>query len=587
MAENPSNPGSYTIIPLKCNNGVQRDGTKYDSQSYIDAQWNRFYEGVPVMMGGCQVLFPGENEVIGTMLGFSLSDKLYVYYATYSNLKFFVLQRGTTVVQNNVDITPAPTNWNPSDINNLWTMSIYSFTDNTTGILSTYSYIFAHVSAQRTDIASSAAGPIFYLPAATGGTPTQVLAIVGYNGSEDDAVPIIEPLTVTGGIIFVSPVMVAYGDNGTIFWNDNTDPVGSAWPIAPFTGSSSLPATPGNSAVIASAKIVTAATSRGGVLFWTLDELVRSEFGSVTAQVGGQTVTYSTFSSQSVQTNISILGKNSVVQYDQMFYWPGVDQLYYYNGIVNTLPNNTNNDWFFNNINTAAAQKIFGTVVPRFKELWWFYPRLPFTPAEGGDMSDQENNAVLIYNLAEQSYYDCTIPPDAPREGVYPWTRSAGIRSSANFPYPIWADNTVVPIRTGGISQPSIPIWMHEYGTDYVISAEQRYAIPAYFQTKLFDLWSANPQSSNLMFTWRVVLDFLQTNDMTLTISVQEYPNSVPEYYGPYLFNNNPAAENYQKYIDLDIQAPLTSFIFASNITGGSYHMGKPLLYIAEGDPFI
>jgi hypothetical protein len=55
---------NYIVIPLEAEPGIQRDGTKFASKSYIDGQWCRFYMGKPRKMGGYELIDSGNNEII-------------------------------------------------------------------------------------------------------------------------------------------------------------------------------------------------------------------------------------------------------------------------------------------------------------------------------------------------------------------------------------------------------------------------------------------------------------------------------------------------------------------------------------------
>jgi hypothetical protein len=124
---------------------------------------------------------------------------------------------------------------------------------------------------------------------------------------------------------------------------------------------------------------------------------------------------YDIISSQS-----SILSSQSVIEYDGIYYWCGVDRFLMYNGVVKEIPNSMNQNWFFDNLNYNQRQKVWATKVPRYGEIWWFYPR--------GDAT--ECTDVIIYNIREQTWYDAGSAIGA--------KRSAGYFSQV-ISYPIWA----------------------------------------------------------------------------------------------------------------------------------------------------
>jgi hypothetical protein len=567
----------YSIINIQSKNGVQRDGTEFNSPCYIDAQWNRFWEGTPKKIGGCQLLQKGNTTVVGSMFSYLVDNKVDIYTGRYNSVTMFSITKQNQTPSNILDITPTDTsNWNPLSEKNLWDFDIYTSAEGGGSVLESVSYLYAHVAENRQDTASAEEGPIFATSASTPGTLQPILA----QTSSIDT----EPLLVSGGVVFSSPVMVAYGNSGTIYWSDESDDPTNPWPLYARGADNQLPA---NIAILSNTKIVKGVPYRGSIIFWSLHELISATYNVITVSIDDpeqKQIAYPTFSSNVIERGISIMSPNSVIQYNNMIYWPGIDQFYEFNGVVGSMLNHTNSDWFYKNINTQASAKVWGVAQPRYKELWWFYPRLPYTPPEGKTMADQECNAVIIHNLETKDWYDCTIPPDAPLNGVYPWTRSAGISASSNYPYPVWADNTTVQINYNIGSQSTKPIWTHEIGTDYVLSDTQRFAIPAYFTTSYYTLWDSNPSLSNYLYVQRIAPDFVQSGDMTVTINSKKYPNSVLDNTSPILFSDDPESANYKEYIDFETQNGLVSFTFASNVLNGDYHMGKPQLYFGKGD---
>jgi hypothetical protein len=92
-----------------------------------------------------------------------------------------------------------------------------------------------------------------------------------------------------------------------------------------------------------------------------------------------------------------------------------------YNGVVKEIPNNMNQNYFFDNLNYDQRQKVWVTKVPRFGEIWWFYPR--------GDAT--ECTDAIIYNVRENTWYDAGLAVGS--------QRSAGYFSQV-FAFPVAAD---------------------------------------------------------------------------------------------------------------------------------------------------
>jgi hypothetical protein len=97
--------------------------------------------------------------------------------------------------------------------------------------------------------------------------------------------------------------------------------------------------------------------------------------------------------------------------------------------VVKEIPNAMNQNYFFDNLNYDQRQKVWATKVPRFGEIWWFYPR--------GDAT--ECTDAVIYNVRENTWYDAGEARGA--------QRSAGYFSQV-FAYPVAADWDVSTAET-------------------------------------------------------------------------------------------------------------------------------------------
>ena len=77
-----------------------------------------------------------------------------------------------------------------------------------------------------------------------------------------------------------------------------------------------------------------------------------------------------------------------VIEYDGIYYWAGTDRFLMYNGVVAEVPNTQNFNYFFDNLNYVQRQKVWVSKVPRWGEIWWFFP--------SGDSTECNDAAYLI-----------------------------------------------------------------------------------------------------------------------------------------------------------------------------------------------
>jgi hypothetical protein len=104
------------------------------------------------------------------------------------------------------------------------------------------------------------------------------------------------------------------------------------------------------------------------------------------------------FSLQELADNISIISPQSVQVVNNIVYWMGKDKFYAYSGRVDTLPTTLRNH-VFNNINYNQVDQIISGTNDAWNEIWWMYPTA----------DSNYNNAYVIYNFLEQSWYYGTI----------------------------------------------------------------------------------------------------------------------------------------------------------------------------------
>jgi hypothetical protein len=241
--------------------------------------------------------------------------------------------------------------------------------------------------------------------------PTTGLYVLTQVVDSHGAQPTYQPIDVSGGVVVLHPFVFVYSNYGRL-QNNSVDFSSTATDKQTFNDWNGPTA---NDVNMAASKIVRGFPIRGGTaspsgLFWATDSLVRVSFTA-------QSPYYWRYDIVANQT--SIMSSNSVVDMDGVFYWMGVDRFYLYNGTVKVLPNDKNVNYLFDNLNYSQRQKVWATKVPRFNEIWFFYPRGTST----------ECNDAIIYNVKDAVWYDAGMAEGA--------RRSCGYMTEV-FPYPVW-----------------------------------------------------------------------------------------------------------------------------------------------------
>lgn len=351
-------------------------------------------------------------------------------------------------------------------------------------------------------------------------------------------------IEVSGGIVMLFPYLFAYGNNGLI---ENC----AAGDFSNWTSADS------NKNNVSSTKVIKGLPLRGGTtspagLFWTLDSVVRVTYAPTT--VGTQTFywKYDLITQQS-----SILSSQCVIEYDGIFYWCGTDRFLAYNGVVQEVENKQNFNYFFDNLNYRQRQKVWVSKVPRWGEIWWFFP----------SGTSEECNDAIIYNVREKVWYDAGQALGA--------RRSAGVFSEV-FRRPIWAGNVE---NTAG----QYTLWQHETGTNEVYTNRVN-AIDSYFETNVIGaragLVGAVEQPGDNVWTRceRIEPDFVQVGDMEVVITGKSYADDADDPSDPYTFSPDTLK------IDMKEQRREMRMKFRSNTQNGDYFMGRTLLSLDVGD---
>ena len=512
--------------------GIKRDGTKFEGNHYVDGQWCRFQRGLPRKMGGYRAL---QDQLDGIARGMHIHNHnayTYVHIGTSDGVFRFRLEQNgnSSIVTNRTD---------PSFVANdnaLWQFDVAFNTTNA------QNEILAHYAPNLEDISSDAAGQLY----------------AGFDNGTAPLTPV-SGITVSGGIVALAPYVFAYGSDGFVQWS-------RAGYTDDWTGGDS------GAARVTSQKIVKGLPLRSGAgnapsgLFWSLDSVIRATYVGSTAVFQFDTIT-----SQS-----SILSSQSVIEYDGIYYWCGVDRFLMFNGVVREVPNSLNLNWFYDNLNFNQRQKVFAVKVPRWGEIWWCYPRGSAT----------ECTHAVIYNVRENTWYDTVLPATGRSAGQYAQVFSSplmiGVIDTETTQYRITEDGD---LRITEDDDPRIindpkgyVVWQHEFGTDEINGSQIR-PIPSYFETADMSLIASDQPQNMAMRVEFLEPDFVQSGNMTVQITGRANAKAGEVTSDPQTIYATLTEKQQQLVYFREIRRELR-FRFESNTVGGNYQMGQVIAHI-------
>jgi hypothetical protein len=562
------------LYPLDVKPGIKRDGTIFDSEVFTDGTWVRFQRGRPKKIGGFRRISNMMQGPVRKNLTWSRGDLNAIY--GFSSSKIEMLLVDENVLGSSI-IDRTPSGFTPN-ANIVWSVD----TQYDDAVSSTGTVVLAHASQSLSNIDDSTSSKPYLGLASSNGIFTQIA----------------DAPAVSGGVFAIPPYTVVHGSDGFIAWSDANQP--QVWP-----GSSGNIGDAGADRITGS-KIVKGLPLRSGrgvaALLWSLDSVIRMDW------VGGQAIfQFSVVSSQS-----SILSQNSVIEYDGTYFWVGIDRFMYYDSVVRELPNDMNQNYFFDNLNYSQRQKIHAVKIPRYGEIWWFYPSGAST----------ECDKAVIFNVREKTWYDAEL------------SRSAGFYSQV-LHYPVWSNNlntvviklpsltnfnvndrvtgaastatgTILSIDTvyktitlGNVSGTFIILetitsssggsqinsfvdtystgqaYQHEFGKDQ-IEGDFQTALESSITTQDFSLVNAGTNYWTRIS--RIEPDFDQVGDMSVEVIGQEFANSPPDSVNGYPFTGS------TEYIDMREQHRHLRLKFISNAVGGSFEMGRIMIHLEQGD---
>jgi hypothetical protein len=653
------------VFALDTKPGVQRDGTVFDKQFYNSGRWVRFQRGRPRKIGGFREIV---NDLAGPSRGIYLNPQQNfnnVFNGYAGGLQLLPINNAGT----GSGITDMTLTGFTANVNNLWQFDAFfdvsgsgnnlllahpgqngtlidnnvntpvlggNITGTSMAPIGVFTQVAATITSGSPNITLTAANILIGAGQSVSGTgipsgatvvsiSTTALVISAPATANGSSITLTfdNVISVSGGVVTLHPYVFVYGNDGLI----RNSSAGNAndWVSADA-----------NEVSAATGKIVQGLPVRGGSnapsgLFWSLDSLIRVSY------IGGvgtppQFWRYDLISSQS-----SILSSQSVIEYDGVYYWCGVDRFLLYNGVVKEIPNTFNQNYFFDNLNYDAREKVWVTKVPRFGEIWWFYPRGNAT----------ECTDAIIYNVRENCWYDAGESPGAQRSAGFfsqvfhypitadwntnasggiltaiitnagsgytngtfnntPLTGGAGTGATANITvaggivtsvvinghgvnYAV--GNTLSASLAGGAGfvltvstlMSFVSLFQNEIGTDKV-SGSTALAIESFFETNDLGWVAGGPSQpapvgdNKWLRLERVEPDFVQSGVMELYVTGRSFAQSSDVTSTAYTFGPN------TNKIDMREQRRELRLKFVSNVAGGDYQLGKVILDADVGD---
>ncbi|CAB4122599.1 hypothetical protein UFOVP37_33 [uncultured Caudovirales phage] len=602
---------------LRSQPGIKRDGTKFDGEFYTDGQWVRFQRGLPRKIGGYRSISKYLTEISRGFMSFTQQLLQYCHSGGPSTLERFTIDasKNSSLISNRTPVAVAAKGTvtltggasgavNGITVNSVQIMSgAVSFT---TDLATTAAAVATNINLNTSipDYTASAVGAVITITAVTANGTTNGYALVATtttitatstdmaNGSDaltaSDAnkwmfqaefdsstqynsllahvspngrclcndlggqifygdllgtaplksVQLPAGANVTGGIVALHPFLFYYGTAGIIGWSVAGEPTN-------LTGSGSGIARVWSQKIVKGMPLRAGAGSAPAGLFWAYDAVIRATF------TGGSAV----FQFDTIATDTSILSADSVVDYDGVFFWAGVDRFFMFNGVVRDVPNQMNINYFLEGLNPQQHSKVFAWKVPRFGEIWWAYPK--------GDAT--ECTHAVIYNVRENTWYDTALPESG---------RSAGGYNNA-FMSPILVD--AVPTASG------YRTWVHEQGVD-MIDGTLAEPIQSYFETA--DLSPVAQGSNEYMRISIIEPDFVQNGPMTVQVTGRANARA-PEVYSSIFTFPDQASQPYEQIVMLKEQRRELRLRFESNALYGDYQMGQIIGHLETGDKTV
>jgi hypothetical protein len=518
-------------VPLVYKPGIQRDGTDFQDQYCIDGQWIRFVNGQIKKMKGNQELHKPIGVKATYLYVYNTANGYNLIYCSNGQVNRCITDLNTVSNDKKVlDIQDDPAR--------MWQATKFIGNDG-------QPYLALLTTLNGYGMLSTINGTLFWK-----------------SMTNDDDFQTVDSLVnlASGGILFSNPCLYVYGNNGTILRSRTDNPLD-------FKGGDS------GEYKISENKLIFGASIRGGnnspsFLFWTENSVI------YLTNVADPTNTKQPvdFQREEITTNSSLMSSQSVVQYDSLFFWLGTDRVFIYNGIVDSIKNDVNFEFFLENVDLTKRQKIYGYKVARYGEVRWAYPEKRYRndPTVGCTRE-------LVYNVRENSWYDTAIRRDCVT--VYEATGDIFSYGESCTNYLFKPENSYRSI------------WKQETGYNEVRLGGQQYNIPSFFTTPYFGYVAFNPAKNGNSVDKYIVLDQIEpdfpppsnyqrtvNDELVIGVSYRKYASTPKTHITPLTYNLYP--DNSPGKIDLRISARFMTVTFACEYP---YNVGTILINYKEG----
>jgi hypothetical protein len=498
------------IFPITYKPGILRDGSPFQGSYSTGGQWVRFFRGQPQNIGGMRNYVIYQKGIPQILTPNSIPTNCIIYYDSKGD-KHILLGISPTYgpgLSSVIDVTYTSTGSQTNTYSSTYT--------NPTNTLTQFVVVISIINSLPTQIILCL-GMKNYTDINSSEAISSILAKKDTGGFFKVNFPDFVLQEATGGMLYVGNRLFYYGSNGLVRWSSIAAEKSGQQTILqkPFLFFEDK-----YSINISTDKVIYGAEWRGGVnaptiIFWTLGSVVL-----ITNTTGSNNQVIDdpddlSFSRKVLSRDSSILSSNSVVEYDGIFYWPGTQRFFVFNGVVLPLENNLNRQTFFDSLDMSKRQKVFGVKNVSRDEIWWFYP-------EKGKDANVGCTRAVIYNVVDNTWYDTDIERAA---GYFDNTGGNMYTVGKNLS-PYQGDNNSY-------------VWEHEVGNDqvnlYKEVDQQVKAIPSFFTTPIISYATFNPQKQVAGIDYNIAIQRIEPNivatekiKMTVSINTYEYPASTP-----------------------------------------------------------